>query len=91
MPETLEEAEIILGVAHAQRKICRTKIRLADLHGEESHLRSRLYVIRAGRLKRKLDQADVQVGSARNTVRESGHWQALKGPRRPKRIKRIHG
>jgi hypothetical protein len=93
MPETLEEAECILGVAYAQRSICQAEVTLADLRVKESRLRAQLYVIRADKVKKKLDDADIKVGSARNSVRESGHWEALKSqePPKRKRIKQFRG
>jgi len=90
-PETLEEAECLLGVVYTQRNICEMKIKLADLQVEESRLRAQLCIIRAGKVKKHLHEADLKVGHVRNSLRESGYSQALQRPHKPRRIRRFNG
>jgi hypothetical protein len=74
----LKEAQYLLRVAHSQREICRTIKYLATLRLEEARLRAKLHVIQADRAQEELDNADMNVGTLRHTVKKSGYWKALK-------------
>jgi hypothetical protein len=75
VPDSLDEANCLLGVAHAARDVCRTAKRLADYQVKETLLRAELYRFQAAKAEQQLRVAEMDVGRARLVLREGGFFR----------------
>jgi hypothetical protein len=75
VPDSLDEANCLLRVAHAARDVCRTAKRLADYQVKETLLRAELYRFQAAKAEQQLRVAEMDVGRARLVLREGGFFR----------------
>jgi len=90
VPDNLEEANCLLGVAHAMRDVCRATKRLADYRVKETLLRAELYQLHATKAEQQLRVAEMDVGRARLVVRKGGFFRSMSGPS-PRRVRHNRG
>lgn len=76
--DTLEEAQCILKIAHAEREVCLAEKNLADSRVKETVLRTKLYRIQARLAHQKVIAANLNVGKVLGVIRRSGQSRALK-------------
>jgi hypothetical protein len=90
VPDSLEEANCLLGVAHAARDVCRTAKRLADYQVKETLLRAELYRLHAAKAEQQLRVAEMDVGRARLVVRKGGFRLSTSASPSPPRVRHKH-
>jgi hypothetical protein len=91
VPDNLEEAKCLLGVAHATRDVCRAIKRLADYRVKETLLRAELYQLHATKAEQQLRVAEMDVGRARLVVRKGGFFRSSMSGPSSRRVKHNRG
>jgi|SRR5882762_1092072 hypothetical protein len=87
----MEEANCLLGVAHATRDVCRATKRLADYRVKETLLRAELYRLHATKAEQQLRVAEMDVGRTRLMVRKGGFLPFMSASPSPHRVRRNRG
>ncbi|KAI6033738.1 hypothetical protein BKA83DRAFT_4536640 [Pisolithus microcarpus] len=67
-----DEAKLVLEVARAQRKVCRTEQQLSIAKIEETDALGNLYWFRAEDAERKLNHAEFDLGHVRHSIQKNG-------------------
>lgn len=72
-PQSLEEAECLVELAHAKRDSQRAAKRLATIRLRESRIRTRLHLLQAQEATRVWGDAEVDVGRIILMIERSGY------------------
>lgn len=68
-PDTVEEAQCLLSLAHAERDLQHAEKRLADVRVKQCKLRVRMYSLQAKKAAKRLGEAELEVGRVSLDIR----------------------
>ena len=68
-PDTIEEAECLLSLAHAERDLQHAEKRLADVRVKECKLRVQMYSLQAKKAAKRLGDTELEIGRVSLVIR----------------------